>query len=39
MTVLRVCYRSGVPFNEDYYFTKHIPMAGAIMGPLGMKTG
>ena len=37
MTVLRVCYRQGAPFNEKYYFDTHIPMAGAIMRPLGMK--
>ena len=29
MTVLRVCYRQGVPFDEKYYFDTHIPMAGA----------
>jgi uncharacterized protein (TIGR02118 family) len=37
MTVLRVCYRAGVPFNENYYFDTHIPMAAAIMGSLGVK--
>jgi uncharacterized protein (TIGR02118 family) len=37
MTVLRVCYRQGVPFNEKYYFDTHIPMAGPIMGSLGVK--
>ena len=37
MTVLRVCYRQGVRFDEQYYFEKHIPMAAAIMGALGMK--
>ena len=37
MTVLRVCYRQGAPFDEKYYFDTHIPMAGAIMRPLGMK--
>ena len=36
MTVLRVCYRQGLPFNEKYYFDTHIPMAGAIMRSLGM---
>jgi uncharacterized protein (TIGR02118 family) len=37
MTVLRVCYKQGAPFDEKYYFEKHIPMAGAIMGSLGLK--
>ena len=37
MTVLRVCYRQGVPFNEKYYYDTHIPMAGPIMGSLGVK--
>ena len=37
MTVLRVCYRHGVRFDEQYYLGKHLPMAGAIMGALGMK--
>lgn len=37
MTVLRVCYRQGVPFDEKYYFDTHIPMAGPIMGSLGVK--
>jgi uncharacterized protein (TIGR02118 family) len=37
MTVLRVCYRQGVPFDEKYYFDTHIPMAGAIMASLGVK--
>jgi uncharacterized protein (TIGR02118 family) len=37
MTVLRVCYKQGVPFDEQYYFDTHIPMAGPIMGSLGVK--
>ena len=37
MTVLRVCYKQGVPFDEKYYFETHLPMAGAIMGSLGVK--
>jgi uncharacterized protein (TIGR02118 family) len=37
MTILRVCYRQGVRFDERYYFDKHLPMAGAILGPLGVK--
>ena len=37
MTVLRVCYKQGVPFDEQYYFEHHIPMAGPIMGALGVR--
>ena len=37
MTVLRVCYKNGAAFDEKYYFEKHLPMAGAIMGALGVK--
>jgi uncharacterized protein (TIGR02118 family) len=37
MIVLRVCYKQGIPLDEKYYLEKHVPMAGAIMGPLGLK--
>ncbi len=37
MTVLRVCYKYGVRFDEGYYFSKHLPLAGSVMGPLGVK--
>ncbi|HMD33067.1 MAG TPA: EthD family reductase [Candidatus Acidoferrales bacterium] len=37
MTVLRVCYKYGVRFDEAYYLSKHLPLAGAVMGPYGMK--
>ena len=37
MTVLKVCYKSGAPFNETYHYATHLPMAGAIMGSLGVK--
>ena len=37
MTVLKVCYKTGVAFDEQYYFEKHIPLASGIMGPLGLK--
>ena len=36
MTVLRVCYRQGVRFDETYYFEKHIPLASPIMAALGV---
>ena len=35
MTVLRVGYKTGVSFDEHYYLTKHIPLAGRVMGPFG----
>ena len=37
MTVLRVCYKQGVRFDETYYFEKHIPLAGPIMASLGVQ--
>jgi uncharacterized protein (TIGR02118 family) len=37
MTVLRVCYKQGVSFDEKYYYEKHIPLAGPIMAALGAK--
>jgi uncharacterized protein (TIGR02118 family) len=37
VTVLRVCYKTGAVFDEKYYLGKHIPMAGGIMGSLGVK--
>jgi len=36
MTVLRVCYKPG-PFNEQYYYEKHMPLAGPIMAALGVR--
>ena len=36
MTVLRVCYKQGVPFDEAHYHEKHIPLAGPIMAALGV---
>lgn len=38
MTVLRVCYKSGIRFDESYYLSKHLPLAGAVMGPHGVKS-
>ncbi len=37
MTVLKVCYKHGVRFDEDYYISKHLPLAGSVMGPYGLK--
>ena len=38
MTVLRVCYKSGVRFDHGYYLSKHLPLVGGIMGPYGVKS-
>ena len=32
MTVLRVCYKHGVRFDEGYYTSKHLPLVGGIIG-------
>ena len=37
MTVLRVCYKSGVRFDEGYYVSTHLPLAGSVMTPYGVK--
>jgi uncharacterized protein (TIGR02118 family) len=37
MTVLRVCYKQGVRFDESYYTSKHLPLVGGIMGPYGVR--
>jgi uncharacterized protein (TIGR02118 family) len=38
MTVLRVCYKHGVRFDEGYYLSKHLPLTGSVMGPYGVKS-
>ena len=37
MTVLRVCYRHGIRFDESYYKATHLPLAGSVLGPYGVK--
>ena len=37
MNVIKVCYRYGVRFDEEYYFTHHAPLAGAVLESLGLK--
>ena len=32
MTVLRVCYKGGVRFDENYYISNHLPLVGGILG-------
>lgn len=36
MTVLRVCYKSGIRFDEAYYKGTHLPFVGSVMGPYGV---
>ena len=37
MTVLRVCYKHDVRFDEAYYVSKHMPLVAGVMGPHGVK--
>jgi uncharacterized protein (TIGR02118 family) len=37
MSVLRVGYRHGVRFDEGYYTTSHLPLAGRVLGPHGVQ--
>jgi uncharacterized protein (TIGR02118 family) len=32
MTVLRVCYKHGIRFDEGYYTSTHLPLVGSIIG-------
>jgi len=32
MTVLRVCYKHGVRFDEAYYTSTHLPLVSGVMG-------
>lgn len=38
MTVLRVCYKQGIRFDETYYLSTHLPLAGSVLGPHGVKS-
>ena len=37
MTVLQVCYKHGVRFDEGYYVGTHGPLAGSVLGPHGLQ--
>jgi uncharacterized protein (TIGR02118 family) len=37
MAVVRVCYKSGARFDEDYYVSRHLGLATRIMEPLGLR--
>jgi uncharacterized protein (TIGR02118 family) len=37
MAVVRVCYKSGGRFDEEYYVSTHLPLAASVMGPLGLR--
>jgi uncharacterized protein (TIGR02118 family) len=37
MMVLKVCYKHGVRFDEEYYVSKHLPLATSVMAPNGLK--
>ena len=37
MTVLRVCYKHGVRFDEGYYISTHGPLVDAVMRPHGLR--
>ena len=36
MTVLRVCYKSGVRFDHDYYVNKHMKLVRERLGSFGL---
>jgi uncharacterized protein (TIGR02118 family) len=37
MTVLRVCYKHGVRFDEAYYVATHGALVRSVMGPHGLQ--
>jgi uncharacterized protein (TIGR02118 family) len=37
MTVLKVCYKHGIRFDEEYYISKHVPLATSVMAPGGLR--
>jgi uncharacterized protein (TIGR02118 family) len=37
VSVLKVCYKSGTRFDEQYYLSTHMPLAAAYFTPFGIK--
>ena len=37
MTVLRVCYKSGIRFDDAYYLGTHCPLAAGVFGRHGLR--
>ncbi len=37
MFIATICYKQDVPLDENYYFTKHMPMVEEVFGSLGMR--
>jgi uncharacterized protein (TIGR02118 family) len=37
MTILRVSYKYGIRFDQDYYLSTHLPIAKGVFGPHGLK--
>jgi uncharacterized protein (TIGR02118 family) len=38
MAVVRVCYKSGARFDEEYYVSTHLALTTRIMQPLGLRS-
>lgn len=37
VVVMNVGYKSGVSFNQDYYFDSHVPLVADKFGPFGLQ--
>lgn len=37
MATITFCYKTDVPFNEDYYRDKHLAWCNEVLKPLGMQ--
>ncbi|MBI2964287.1 MAG: EthD family reductase [Deltaproteobacteria bacterium] len=37
MVTLSFCYDPAIPFDEDYYVNKHLPLAGGVMATCGVR--
>ncbi len=38
MTVLRVLYKHGAKFDEDYYVSKHLPLVRSVFRSFGLRS-